>query len=84
MSTLTDLIGAADNLGDPEPLLNKREVIIGLVITFEFLTWACALFRLYTRFSIMKMPWWDDLFVVLSVVSKNPDPPPLTISLPLS
>lgn len=70
MPTLTDLIGAADNLGDPVPALNKKPAILGIVISFQLLTWICVLFRLYTRFFIIKMPWWDDLFVVLSSVSR--------------
>lgn len=68
MSSLVDLIGAADNLSEPEPALNKKSAILGLVISFQLLTWICVLFRLYTRFVIIKMPWWDDLFVVLSSV----------------
>lgn len=68
MTTLIDLIGAVDNLSEPEPALNKRSAILGLVISFQLLTWMCVLFRLYTRFIIIKMPWWDDLFVVLSSV----------------
>ncbi|KAJ4423143.1 hypothetical protein N0V82_002137 [Gnomoniopsis sp. IMI 355080] len=69
MPTLTDLIGAADNLGEPVPALNRKPAILGIVISFQLLTWICVLFRLYTRFFIIKMPWWDDLFVVLSSIS---------------
>lgn len=35
----------------------------------QVLKWICALLRLYTRFFIIKSPWWDDLFVVLALVS---------------
>lgn len=72
MPSLVDLIGAADNLSEPVPALNKKSAILGLVISFQLLTWICVLFRLYTRFIIIKMPWWDDLFVVLSSVSSVP------------
>lgn len=69
MSTLTDLIGAADNLGEPVPTLNRKPAILGIAISFQLLSWICVLFRLYTRFVVIKMPWWDDLFVLLSSVS---------------
>lgn len=76
MPTLTDLIGAADNLEDPEPVLNKKGAILGIVISFQTLMWVCVIFRLYTRFVIIKMPWWDDLFVVMSSVSRALDDVP--------
>lgn len=69
MPTLVDLIGAANNLGEPEPTLNRREAILGVIISHQILSWSCALFRFYTRFFIIKSPWWDDLFVLLSMVS---------------
>jgi hypothetical protein len=33
-NTLMGLIGAADNLGEPTPQLNRRETILGLCIAF--------------------------------------------------
>lgn len=33
----------------------------------------CAAARLYTRFLVIRMPWWDDLFVVLVLVSRSSD-----------
>lgn len=35
----------------------------------QVLNWLCALLRLYTRFFIIKSPWWDDVFLVLALVS---------------
>lgn len=74
MATLIDLIGAVDNLGEEQPVLNRRAAILGITISFQVLTLICVLFRLYTRFFIMRSPWWDDLFVALSLVSTQPDP----------
>lgn len=69
MSTLLELLGAANNLDEPEPVLNKREAILGIIISFNIVSWACVIFRFYARFKIMKAPWWDDFFVLLSSVS---------------
>lgn len=69
MATLIDLIGVVDNLGEEQPVLNRRAAILGIVISFQILTIICVIFRLYTRFYIMRSPWWDDLFVALSLVS---------------
>lgn len=69
MPSLVDLIGAVDNLGEPEPVLNRPAAILGVIISFSVLTWICFLLRFYTRFVIIKSPWWDDLFVFLSIVS---------------
>lgn len=33
----------------------------------------CATARLYTRFFVIRSPWWDDLFVVLVLVSRSSD-----------
>ncbi|KAL1850117.1 hypothetical protein Daus18300_013045 [Diaporthe australafricana] len=69
MATLIDLIGVVDNLGEEQPVLNRRAAILGIVISFQILTTICVVFRLYTRFFIMRSPWWDDLFVALSLLS---------------
>lgn len=71
MATLVDLIGAVDNLGEPQPVLNRKSAILGVVISFTTASWICALFRFYTRFRIIKSPWWDDFFVLLSSVSRS-------------
>lgn len=72
MATLVGLLGASDNLDETQPVLNRQDAIIGLSLSFLVLTWLCVLFRFYARFFIMKSPWWDDLFVLLSVVSPRP------------
>lgn len=80
MATLIDLIGVVDNLGEEQPVLNRRAAILGITISFQILTVICVLFRLYARFFIMRSPWWDDLFVALSLVSTQLGliPPPFT------
>lgn len=85
MATLIDLIGVVDNLGEEQPVLNRRAAILGITISFQILTVMCVLFRLYARFFIMRSPWWDDLFVALSLVSKQlgliPSPSPIFFNL---
>lgn len=88
MATLIDLIGVVDNLGEEQPVLNRRAAILGIVISFQILTIICVIFRLYTRFYIMRSPWWDDLFVALSLVSAQlapilPSPLPANLSVTL-
>lgn len=70
MSNLLSLIGAADNLGETQPVLNRQSAILGISVSFLLATWLCVLFRFYTRFFIIKSPWWDDLFVLLSSVRR--------------
>lgn len=70
MSDLLSLLGASDNLDETQPVLNRQAAIIGICMSFLLLTWLCALFRFYTRFVIIKSPWWDDLFVLLSAVRR--------------
>lgn len=74
MATLVQLIGAVDNLGESQPVLNRREAILGVIISFTSLTWICFTLRFYTRFVVIKSPWWDDLFVFLSAVSCDSSP----------
>ncbi|KAK8023573.1 hypothetical protein PG993_011639 [Apiospora rasikravindrae] len=67
--SLIGLIGFYDNLDEPMPVSNYPETIIALAVTFLTITWGCVCFRLYTRFFIMYSPGWDDLFVVLVLLS---------------
>ncbi|KAK3361802.1 hypothetical protein B0T24DRAFT_96075 [Lasiosphaeria ovina] len=70
--TLMGLIGVANNLDEPKPSINKKETILGLIITFLALAWICVSIRLYTRFRVIKSPGWDDLFVFLSLMAMTP------------
>ncbi|KAK3988763.1 hypothetical protein QBC44DRAFT_397737 [Cladorrhinum sp. PSN332] len=67
--TLHGLLGIYDNLSDPKPDINKPERMIGLCISFGIMAWLCVAFRLFTRFTVIKAPGLDDLFVVLSAVT---------------
>lgn len=51
-------------------LVSASFVLIFLTIP-QILSWICALLRLYTRFLIVRSPGWDDVFVILSLVSAS-------------
>ncbi|KAF3761577.1 hypothetical protein M406DRAFT_323931 [Cryphonectria parasitica EP155] len=69
MSALYDLVGLAENLHEPEPPLNHRPVAFGLIISLMVVSVLCACARLYVRFKITRCPGWDDVFVILSVIT---------------
>ncbi|KAI1502065.1 hypothetical protein F5X99DRAFT_418155 [Biscogniauxia marginata] len=57
------------NFGEPEPVANRPETIYGLAITFMIISWICVSLRLYVRFKIVRAPGWDDLCVILYLLS---------------
>ncbi|KAK8080085.1 hypothetical protein PG997_007903 [Apiospora hydei] len=57
------------NFDEPQPAVNRPEVIIGIVTTFMILAWACCIFRLYIRLWIVRAAGLDDLFVFLNMVT---------------
>jgi len=57
--------------GEPIPVFNQRPAALGLTISFTVLAWLCSLFRLYVRFKVVRAPWWDDLFVMLALMSST-------------
>ncbi|KAH8648540.1 hypothetical protein BX600DRAFT_116200 [Xylariales sp. PMI_506] len=67
--SLVQLIGSYDNLSEPTPSWNNASTIIAAGISMMVLSYFCVIFRLYTRFCIVKSPGWDDLFVVLVLLS---------------
>ncbi|KAF6802826.1 integral membrane protein [Colletotrichum musicola] len=69
MGSILELLGKADNLNDPVPALNNRAAVLGMVISFLVAAWICGAFRLYVRFFVARCPGWDDLFVVLVMLS---------------
>ncbi|CAN8101887.1 unnamed protein product [Discula destructiva] len=69
MTTLDDLIGIYDNSHEAPGLLNHPPNILAFTISFMIFAWICAIFRLYTRFFIIRSPGWDDFFVILSLLS---------------
>lgn len=53
------------------PVFNQQPTAMGLTISITVLAWLCSLFRLYVRFRIVRAPWWDDLFVMLALMSST-------------
>ncbi|KAI0159273.1 hypothetical protein BJ166DRAFT_327327 [Pestalotiopsis sp. NC0098] len=68
---LWDILGPPDynNLDEPTPWSNQKSTIMGLTITFMLLAWSFVCFRLWVRFRVVRSPWWDDLFVVLYLIT---------------
>ncbi|KAK1991077.1 hypothetical protein LX36DRAFT_753808 [Colletotrichum falcatum] len=69
MGNIMELLGKADNLGDPQPTLNKQPAVLAMVLSFMALAWICGVYRLYVRHFILRCPGWDDYFVVLSLLT---------------
>ena len=57
--------------GEYIPVLNRRDAALGITIPFTVLAWLCSLLRIYTRFLILRQPWWDDLFMALALVTST-------------
>ncbi|KAJ1323538.1 hypothetical protein MN608_10782 [Microdochium nivale] len=53
------------NFGEPTPWSNTKPALVGVPIVFLTIAWICVLGRLYTRFCIIRSPWWDDLCVFI-------------------
>ncbi|OHW98770.1 integral membrane protein [Colletotrichum incanum] len=68
-ATIHKLFGTADNSGEPEPLVNKQGTILGVVISFTVFSWLCVAFRMHVRAKVVRSLGWDDLFVILSLLS---------------
>ncbi|GKT45251.1 uncharacterized protein ColSpa_05432 [Colletotrichum spaethianum] len=68
-ATIQRLFGTADNSGEPEPLVNKKGTILGVVISFTAFAWVCVAFRMHVRAKVVKSLGWDDFFVILSLLS---------------
>ncbi|TDZ78946.1 hypothetical protein C8034_v004472 [Colletotrichum sidae] len=69
MGSILELLGKSDNLSDPKPALNEGSAVLGMTISFLVAAWICGLMRLYVRFFVARCPGWDDLFVVLVMLS---------------
>lgn len=68
MSSVFDLLGQTDNLNEPEPVLNRRPAVYGVIFSFLILSTLCAVWRLWIRLFVTRIPGWDDVFVVLAVL----------------
>ncbi|KAK1834977.1 hypothetical protein QBC39DRAFT_368693 [Podospora conica] len=51
------------------PLLNQRSSLLALTIFFIVFSWLITLARLYVRCIVKRAPGWDDLFLVLAMIS---------------
>ncbi|KAL1641285.1 hypothetical protein SLS58_006187 [Diplodia intermedia] len=49
------------------PLINKKETVLAISISFQIVAWVAVLFRLYARFKLTRASGWDDLIVVLAL-----------------
>ncbi|KAK0650001.1 hypothetical protein B0T16DRAFT_457361 [Cercophora newfieldiana] len=54
-----------NNFLEEVPFTNKPATLIGFTVSFLALSWIFVLLRLYVRFKVVRMPGWDDLFVML-------------------
>ncbi|KAI1800222.1 hypothetical protein F4811DRAFT_47641 [Daldinia bambusicola] len=66
---MSEFIYSTDNLSESQPISNKPETIWGVVITCVILSWICVCLRLYVRFKIVHAAGWDDLCVVLYLLT---------------
>ncbi|KAK6211741.1 hypothetical protein QIS74_11005 [Colletotrichum tabaci] len=69
MTSFYELIGVVNNLNDAKPALNHRPVMLSVVISFLILTLLCASLRIWCRIFIVRAFGWDDVCLVLVMVS---------------
>ena len=67
-TSVFDLLAVADNLNEPEPILNRPAAVYGMILSFLTLSTLCAIWRLWIRLFVTRVPGWDDVFVVLAVL----------------
>ncbi|TDZ25661.1 hypothetical protein Cob_v001266 [Colletotrichum orbiculare MAFF 240422] len=51
------------------PAANRKSTIIAVIASFMVLAWFCVGLRLYVRFRVMRAPGWDDLVVVMALLT---------------
>ncbi|KXJ90456.1 hypothetical protein Micbo1qcDRAFT_70681 [Microdochium bolleyi] len=68
-TTVQGMLGYHNNLNEPATGWNDPSTILGLTIALMLLSSLCVGFRLYTRFFIVRTPGWDDLCVVLFILT---------------
>ncbi|KAK0614708.1 hypothetical protein B0T14DRAFT_570612 [Immersiella caudata] len=54
-----------NNFNEPTPFTNRPATLIGFTVSFLAVSWIFVVFRLYVRFRVVRLPGWDDLFVIL-------------------
>ncbi|KAJ4387540.1 hypothetical protein N0V93_008135 [Gnomoniopsis smithogilvyi] len=70
-NSIIDDIGKVDNLSEPERIMNRKDVILGIIITFLTISSIGATGRLYIRARITRNLGLDDLFVFFSMLSNS-------------
>ncbi|KAH8651126.1 hypothetical protein BX600DRAFT_516720 [Xylariales sp. PMI_506] len=68
MDSIFGIVGKVDNFDEPTPDWNYPSVFISSTVSILCISTACVIFRLYTRFRIIRSPGWDDLVVVLVLI----------------
>ncbi|KAH7029558.1 uncharacterized protein B0I36DRAFT_432308 [Microdochium trichocladiopsis] len=68
-TTVMGMLGHQNNLDETSTGWNNPTTIRGLTISLMLLSSLCVGFRLYTRFFIVRMPGWDDLCVMLFILT---------------
>ncbi|KAI0008329.1 hypothetical protein F4779DRAFT_587783 [Xylariaceae sp. FL0662B] len=66
---MSDFRYSDSNFGEPEPVSNRPETVLGIVITFMLISWVCVFLRLYVRSRIVHALGWDDLCCGLYLLS---------------
>ncbi|KAF2864670.1 hypothetical protein BDV95DRAFT_445603, partial [Massariosphaeria phaeospora] len=56
------------DLNEPLPLANHASTAMGVAIPLHVLAWVAVLLRLYTRFRVLKKPWWDDYTITAAIL----------------
>ncbi|KAK6843457.1 hypothetical protein PG987_004317 [Apiospora arundinis] len=69
MATSDTFTYSFSNFDEPEPLANKKATILAVVIAFMCFSWTCVSTRLWVRFKIIRDPGWDDLCVVMYLLT---------------
>ena len=54
-----------DNSGEPKALINEKETIYGVLVTFVVVQWLCVFLRLWSRFRARCLGY-DDAFVSIA------------------
>ncbi|KAI1372507.1 hypothetical protein F4677DRAFT_432442 [Hypoxylon crocopeplum] len=67
--TLLDRIGIYDNLDEPVPSWNRPGVISTVTASMLCFSSICVVYRLYVRVFVVRAKGWDDLFVLLYLIS---------------
>lgn len=62
--------GMPNNLFEAKPLTNHHSTMLGVTIPFMVFCWLAVCGRLGARCFVTRNPWWDDVLVVLSMVSE--------------